>query len=74
MSNLKNKLAWNSINWTLARKNILRLQHRIYKAFQLGKNKKVKYLQIKLINSLDTKLLSILQVTTFNKALNTMGF
>lgn len=74
MSNLKNKLAWNSINCTLVLKNVLRLQHRIYKAFQLGKKKNVQYVQIKLINSFDAKLLSILQVTTFNQALNTRGF
>lgn len=73
MSNL-NKLAWNEINWTLVQQRNFRIQRRIYKAKQKDKMDLVHHLQIKLINSLDAKLLSVRQVTTLNKGKNTAGY
>lgn len=73
MSKLYNNLAWNTVSWTLVRKRILRIQHRIFNAKRLGNNKKVTFLQKKLINSLDAKLLAVLQVTTLNKGRKTAG-
>jgi RNA-directed DNA polymerase len=49
------------------------MQHRIFKAKRNGSIKTVIGLQIRLINSLDSKLLSVLQVTTYNKGRNTGG-
>lgn len=67
MSKLHNNLAWNSILWDKVRKRVSRMQHRIFKAKRNGLTKTVVSLQIRLIQSLDARLLSILQVTTYNK-------
>jgi RNA-directed DNA polymerase len=73
MSKLYNNLAWNTVGWTLVRKRVLRIQHRIFSAKRLGNNKKVIFLQRTLINSLDAKLLAVLQVTTLNQGRKTAG-
>jgi RNA-directed DNA polymerase len=73
MSKLINNLTWNEVRWTQVRKRVSRIQHRIFKAKRQDKNKLVTFLQIRLINSLDAKLLSVLQVTTLNKGRNTAG-
>jgi RNA-directed DNA polymerase len=49
------------------------MQYRIYKAKKVGNTKLLHNLQIKLINSFDAKLLSVLQVTTLNKGKSTSG-
>lgn len=73
MSNFKTELAWNEINWTLVQQRSFRIQRRIYKAKKKEKMDVVHYLQTKLINSLDAKLLAVRQVTTFNKGKRTKG-
>jgi len=73
MSILDNNITWNKIRWTEVRKRVLRIQHRIFTAKRKGNQKAVKGLQIRLINSLDAKLLSVLQVTTLNKGKLTPG-
>ena len=73
MSNFK-KLAWNNIDWTAVQQRNFRIQRRIYKAKQKEKMKLVHILQLKLINSLDAKLISVRQVTTLNKGKNTTGY
>lgn len=73
MSKLYNNLAWNTIIWAKVRKRVLRMQHRIFKAKRKGLAKTVVSLQIKLIKSLDARLLSVLQVTTYNKGRKTAG-
>nr|AOC61656.1 putative reverse transcriptase, intron maturase and H-N-H endonuclease [Gloeotilopsis planctonica] len=73
MSKLPNNLAWNTINWAKVRKRVTRLQHRIFKAKRKGLINTVTGLQIKLIQSLDARLLSVLQVTTYNKGRKTAG-
>ncbi len=59
--------------WAKVRKRVSRMQHRIFKAKHKGLAKTVISLQIKLIKSLDARLLSVLQVTTYNKGLKTAG-
>jgi RNA-directed DNA polymerase len=71
MSKLYNNLAWNTVNWAKVRKRVTRLQHRIFKAKRKGLISTVVGLQIKLIKSLDARLLSVLQVTTVNTGKNT---
>lgn len=71
MSKLYNNLAWNTINWAQVRKRVSRMQHRIFKAKRNGLKNKVIGLQIRLIKSLDARLLSVLQVTTYNKGRKT---
>jgi RNA-directed DNA polymerase len=73
MSKLYSNLAWNTIKWTNVRRRVTRLQHRIFKAKRKGLTDTVTGLQIKLIKSIDAKLLSVLQVTTYNKGRKTAG-
>jgi len=73
MSKLSINLAWNSIRWAEVRSRVLRMQLRIFKAKRSGLNKTVAGLQIRLINSLDARLLSVLQVTTYNRGRKTAG-
>jgi len=49
------------------------MQHRIFRAKRHGLNKTVVGLQIKLIKSIDAKLIAVLQVTTYNKGRKTAG-
>ncbi len=70
---IKINLAWNTINWAKVRKRVSRLQHRIFKAKRNGLTNTVVALQFRLIKSLDARLLSVLQVTTYNKGRNTAG-
>lgn len=74
MSNLtKINLAWRTVSWPLVRSRVRRLQRRIYKSAKLGQLKQVHGLQIRLINSMDAKLLAVHQVTTLNKGKKTAG-
>ena len=73
MSKLYNNLAWNTVIWAQVRKRVSRMQHRIFKAKRKGLAKTVIGLQIKLVKSLDARLLYVLQVTTYNKGRKTAG-
>lgn len=73
MSKLFNNLAWNNVNWAKVRQRVLRMQHRIFISKRKGLSDTVISLQHRLINSLDAKLLSVLQVTTYNKGRKTAG-
>lgn len=66
-------MKWNSINWLLVENRIFRYQNRIYRASQAGDQKLVRNLQTRLLNSLDSKLLSVRKVTTENKGRKTPG-
>lgn len=67
------KVTWININWTLVQKNVYRMQHRIYKAKLNGNTKQLYWLQQRLINSKNAKLMAIRIVTTLNKGRNTGG-
>jgi RNA-directed DNA polymerase len=66
-------IAWDSINWHLVKKRVSKYQERIYTASSNGNTGKVHYLQKKIINSLDAKLLAVKKVTSENKGRNTVG-
>nr|BAP82495.1 putative reverse transcriptase and intron maturase [Ulva adhaerens]BAP82497.1 putative reverse transcriptase and intron maturase [Ulva adhaerens] len=67
------KITWEDIQWHKVEQRILRYQERIYKA-SLNNNKKlVRNLQKVIINSLDSKLLSVRRVTSYNKGKKTPG-
>ncbi len=70
---LKLNITWNTVRWTLVRSRVSRIQYRIFKAKKAGKQDTVYALQKRLINSMDAKLLSVLQVCTLNKGRNTAG-
>jgi RNA-directed DNA polymerase len=63
---------WNSIDWGAAQKLVRRLQVRIAKATQAGKQRRVKALQWLLTHSRAAKLLAVRRVTT-NRGAKTPG-
>jgi RNA-directed DNA polymerase len=69
MSSLK----WNSVEWPLVEQRVFRYQQRIYRASQNGNQNLVNYLQSRVLNSIDSKLLAVRQVTTENKGRKTPG-
>ena len=68
-----NVLAWKEVAWAKVHNRVRRYQHRIFKASAMGNQALVHKLQLKLINSLDAKLVSVQRVTTLNKGKNTRG-
>ena len=62
-----NVLVWNEVDWTKVHNRVRRYQRRIFKASAMGNQALVHKLQIKLLNSLDAKLVSVQRVTTLNK-------
>lgn len=73
MSVLNINITWNTVRWAEVRRRVSRMQYRIFKAKRLGRTDTVHALQRRLINSVDAKLLSVLQVTTLNKGRITAG-
>ena len=66
-------ITWEDIQWHKVEQRVLRYQERIYKA-SLNNNKKlVRNLQKVIINSLDSKLLSVRRVTSYNTGKKTPG-
>lgn len=68
-----NNITWNTVNWTKVQKRVSRIQYRIFKAKKVGKKTLVHALQLRLVKSLDAKLLSVLRVITLNKGRKTAG-
>ena len=64
---------WEKIEWPLVRKRIFRLQRRIYEASKIGNKSRLYFLQNLLINSVDAKLLAVLQVSSLNQGRKTPG-
>ena len=56
-------LTWESVDWRLVTNRVLRIQGRIYKAQTSEARSRVHWLQKRLINSLDAKLLAVRTVT-----------
>nr|ALO63257.1 putative reverse transcriptase, intron maturase and HNH endonuclease [Chlamydomonas applanata] len=66
-------LAWKSINWLKVTDRVRRIQRRIYKAKRKGNIDQVHWLQKRLINSIDAKLMAVQLVTTLNRGKKTAG-
>jgi RNA-directed DNA polymerase len=64
---------WKSLPWKKFRKNLFRLQHRIYKAAKKNDYDSVKRLQTLLLGSKCSKFLAIRQVTQLNAGKKTAG-
>lgn len=64
---------WNSINWKKINKYVKKLRQRIFRAEQLGQQRKVRKLQRLMIRSNANLLLSIKKVTQINKGKQTAG-
>merc|ERR1739838_162514 len=71
INNLVNmsKLTWNEIDWNLIQRRISRQQRRVYKASIERNKEKIHAIQLRIICSLDSKLLAIRQVITNKKKL-----
>ena len=70
---LKNRVKWDEIDWRKAEKSVFKLQKRIYRAYVNGDVKKGKRLQKTLINSYNSRLLSVRKVSQDNRGKATAG-
>jgi len=64
---------WKNLPWKKFRKDLFRLQRRVYKAVWVGDKRKAKYLQKLILKSLAARLLAIRQVTQLNAGKKTAG-
>jgi len=65
--------SWKQLPWKKFRKNLFRLQHRIWKAIRAGDTAKAKSLQKLVLRSRAARLLAIRQVTQLNQGKKTAG-
>ncbi|NEP68106.1 MULTISPECIES: reverse transcriptase domain-containing protein [Moorena] len=64
---------WKGQNWKQLRKNLFRLQRRVYKAVQAGDLRKARSIQKLILKSRSAQLLAIRQVTQLNQGKKTAG-
>jgi len=64
---------WKSLPWKKFRKNLFRLQCRLWKAVRVGDRKRVNSLQKLILKSRSARLLAIRQVTQLNQGKKTAG-
>jgi hypothetical protein len=65
--------SWSALPWKKFRRNLSRLQRRIYKAVLVGDYRKAKSLQKLILKSTSARLLAIRQVTQLNAGKKTPG-
>ncbi len=65
--------SWKTLPWKKFRRNLFRLQRRVYKAVQVGDKRKAKSLQKLILKSTAARLLAIRQVTQLNAGKKTPG-
>lgn len=65
--------SWKKLPWKKFRRNLFRLQKRVYKAIQVGDKRKAKSLQRLILKSTAARLLAIRQVTQLNAGKKTAG-
>jgi retron-type reverse transcriptase len=58
--------SWKTLPWKKFRRNLFRLQKRVYKAVQVGDKRKAKSLQKLILKSTAARLLAIRQVSQLN--------
>ncbi|WP_199192407.1 reverse transcriptase N-terminal domain-containing protein [Chlorogloea sp. CCALA 695] len=64
---------WKNLPWKKFRKDLFRLQKRVWKAVSVGDKRKAKYLQKLILKSTAARLLAIRQVTQLNAGKKTAG-
>jgi RNA-directed DNA polymerase len=69
----RNSESWKNLPWKQARKNLFRLQKRVFKAVRAGDLRKAKSLQKLILKSFSAKILAIRQVTQLNAGKKTAG-
>ena len=65
--------SWKSVTWTLFKKNLFRLQKRVFKAVRAGNKRKARSLQKLILRSRSARFLAIRQVTQLNSGKRTAG-
>ncbi|MGL5806174.1 MAG: group II intron reverse transcriptase/maturase [Xenococcaceae cyanobacterium] len=68
-----NSESWSKLNWKRFRKNLFRLQKRVYKAVRVGDMRKARSLQKLILKSHAARFLAIRQVTQLNAGKKTAG-
>jgi group II intron reverse transcriptase/maturase len=65
--------SWRNLPWKQFRKNLFRLQKRVYKAIRVGDKRKAKSLMKLILKSTAARLLAVRQVTQLNAGKKTAG-
>jgi RNA-directed DNA polymerase len=65
--------SWKKLPWKQLRRNLFRLQKRVYKAIQVGDKRKAKSLMKLVLKSTAARLLAVRQVTQLNTGKKTAG-
>ena len=65
--------SWKTLPWKKFRRDLFRLQKRVYKAIQVGDKQKAKSLQKLILKSRAARMLAIRQVTQLNAGKKTAG-
>ena len=65
--------SWKTLPWKKFRRNLFRLQRRVYKAVQVGDKRKAQSLQKLILKSTAARLLAIRQVSQLNAGKKTAG-
>jgi RNA-directed DNA polymerase len=65
--------SWKNLPWKKFRRNLFRLQKRVYKAVQVGDKRKARSLQKLILKSQAARLIAIRQVTQLNAGKKTAG-
>jgi len=65
--------SWKKVEWKKFRKNLFRLQKRLYKAIQVGDKRKATSLQKLILKSTAARMMAIRQVTQLNAGKKTAG-
>ncbi len=64
---------WKKVKWTKLRKNLFRLQRRLFKAIQAGDKRRARNLQKLILKSFAARLLAVRQVSQLNAGKKTAG-
>ena len=65
--------SWKNLPWKKFRKDLFRLQRRVFKAVRAGNKRKARFLQKLILKSRAARLLAIRQVTQLNAGKKTAG-
>ena len=65
--------SWKNLPWKQFRRNLFRLQKRVYKAVQVGDMRKAKSIQKLILKSTAARLLAVRQVSQLNAGKKTAG-
>jgi RNA-directed DNA polymerase len=69
----KTSESWKALPWKKFRRNLFRLQKRVYKAVQVGDKRKARFLQKLILKSTSARFLAIRQVSQLNAGKKTAG-